>query len=309
MRSLALVLVVFPLSVLAAAPVDLPPASAEEARSMFPLPSGLPLDVKELGRERRDRAEVLDVTFAGADAKDTVRAYVVRPVGPGPFAGVVWMHWLGEPATTNRTQFLDEAVRLATQGVVSVLPDAMWSAPQWYKNRVHAEDVRHNTREVVRVRRALEVLRAQQGVDAARIAYVGHDFGAMFGMLAGAADGGPKAYVFMAPTPKWTDWYLYGPKKPKDLEAYARGLAPQDPVRFVGALAPARVFFQFADRDKYVPADKAAAFVAAAAEPKLSRTYVADHQLDVRTGARDRFEFLVRHLGLQAAARARPSGR
>src|ERR1700690_3573490 len=48
-----------------------------------------------------------DVTFSGSDGQP-IQAYVVTPQGAGPCAGILFVHWLGDPKTTNRTQFLPE---------------------------------------------------------------------------------------------------------------------------------------------------------------------------------------------------------
>ena len=44
------------------------------------------------------------------------------------------------------------------------------------------------------------------------MAYVGHDFGAMYGTLAAAVDPRVTHFVFMAGTASFSDWFLYGPK-------------------------------------------------------------------------------------------------
>ena len=49
--------------------------------------------------------------------------------------GQTWSYnWIQKSgaATTNRSEFLQEATSLAPKGVVSLLVDAMWSAPEWY---------------------------------------------------------------------------------------------------------------------------------------------------------------------------------
>ena len=45
-----------------------------------------------------------------------------------------------------------------------------------------------------------------------RFALVGHDFGGMYGALAGNLDRRPTQYVLMAATPRFPDWYLYWPQ-------------------------------------------------------------------------------------------------
>jgi dienelactone hydrolase len=277
-------------------------ASAAEPTSapvsdLFAYDRAAPLNVLETGREVRDVALVRDITFVPIDKP--VKAYLVTPTSAtGQQAAVLYVHWLGEPKSTNRTQFLDEAVALAGRGVASLLVDTMWAEPKWYANRVPEEDFVRAVRQVVELCRAMDLLLAQPGIDPGRVAFVGHDFGAMYGMIASAQDHRAKTYVFMAPTPHFIDWFLFR-QQPKDLEAYKKQLATIDPVLFVPKLAPASVFFQFANKDHYVTAEEAAEFYAAALPRKQQATYEATHDLHPPEVAADRLAWLARELGLK----------
>lgn len=273
-------------------------AAAESPDALFEYDRTAPLNVQEVGRETRGAALVRDITFTPADKP--VKGYLVSPsAGSGPHAGILYVHWLGEPATTNRTEFLDEAVTLAGRGVVSLLVDAMWADYRWYnKDRIPEEDFDHSVRQVIEIRRALDLLLAQPNVDAARVAFVGHDFGAMFGTLALAGDQRLKTAVLLAGVPHLIDWMLYQ-QQPKDLAAYRVQLAPLDPVKFVGRFAPTPVFFQFASKDQYVSPTQAAEFYAAAGVRKQMATYEAGHDLHTPEVAADRVVWLERELALK----------
>jgi dienelactone hydrolase len=271
------------------------PAFAAET-DLFAYDHSSPLAVQETGVEQRGAAAVHDITFVGV--KDPIKAYLVTPASPGPHAAILYVHWLGEPESTNRTEFLDEAVMLANRGVVSLLVDTMWAKPKWYGQRVPEEDYAHSVNQVIELRRAMDLLLAQPGVDPQRVAYVGHDFGAMYGMLAGGMDRRAKTYVFMAGVPHFIDWALFA-RKPKDLEAYKAQIAPLDPVNFVPRLAPASVFFQFANKDEYVNAAQATEAYAAASVRKQMTTYAAGHDLHTQEVAADRVAWLERELGLK----------
>lgn len=256
-----------------------------------------PFNLHEAGRETHGVALVRDVSFTPAG--QPVKAFLVSPAtGSGPHAAILYVHWLGEPATTNRTQFLAEAIAMAERGVVSLLVEGMWAAPDWYKNRVPEEDYAHAVRQVIELRRAMDLLLAQPDIDPRRVALVGHDFGAMYGMMAEALDRRASTCVFMAPTPHFADWFLFR-QQPKDLAAYKAQLATIDPVLFVPMLAPASVFFQFASKDFYVTAEEAAEFFAAAGPRKQTATYEAEHDLDKPEVAADRVAWLERELGLK----------
>lgn len=279
------------LSAFAAAAVPAPSADPK----LFEYNRDTPFDLQEIGTETRGEAVVRDVTFTGIDAP--IKGYIVSPPAgrAGPFAAILYVHWLGRPATTNRTEFLNEAIALADRGVVSLLIDAMWAQPKWYQDRVPEEDYEHAIRQVIELRRALDLLLLQPDVDAQRVAFVGHDFGAMYGIVMGAVDRRPSTYVLMAGTPHFADWFFFA-RQPKHPEIYRAQLAPLDPVNFVAQLAPAPVFFQFAANDEYVSAAAAAEFYAAARPRKQSATYDAGHELHDPDAAADRITWLMRAL-------------
>ena len=268
---------------------------AAAAPGLFDYDASAPLNQREAGVEHRGEVTVRDITFVGVN--DPIKAYLVIPAKPGPHAAILYVHWFGDPATTNRTQFLNEAVALADRGVVSLLVDTMWAQPGWWKGRQPETDFAGGVRQVVELRRALDLLLAQPGVDPARLAMVAHDFGAMFGAVAGAADHRPKAYVLLAPTPRLSDWYLFN-VRPANLDDYKKQLAPLDPIGAVGALAPAPVFYQFAAKDKYVSAERVLEFMAATSHD-VSTTYDCEHDLTLPGVGADRVAWLARKLGLK----------
>lgn len=267
--------------------------------TLFDYDRHAPFDVKEIGTETRDGAVVRDLTFVGTKAP--IKAYLVTPAsGAGPHAAVLWVHWLGEPETTNRTQFLPEAVALASRGVVSLLVEGMWANPQWWDGRKLETDLADGINQVVELRRAMDFLLSQPNVDAARFAVVGHDFGAMYASIASALDGRAKTFVFAAPTPRMSNWYLLGRKlEPAALAAYKAELRPIDPVEWIAKLAPKPVFFQFASNDRYVPARHAAEYYAAALPRKVMATYDTNHDMHLPSVIEDRAAWLVRELGLK----------
>lgn len=293
-RSLILLLAMITAAVMRA-------AESSPALTVLPAPASLfdydraaPLDVKDLGKEVRDGAVIRDITFDVAGK--TITAFLVAPEAKHEsVAGILYVHWLGEPATTNRTEFLNEAVALSGQGIVSVLVDTMWAKSKWYQDRVPEEDYDRAIRQVIELRRALDLLLSQPGIDPKRIAYVGHDFGAMYGTVMGAVDKRPTTYVLMAGVPHFIDWFLFA-RKPKSLDDYRRQLAPLDPVNFVSQLAPAPVFFQFAAHDEYVSAAAAAEFYGAAVPRKQTATYDTHHHMRGTDVSSDRVTWLIRNL-------------
>jgi len=257
-----------------------------------------PLAVETIATHRADGIETRDVRFRSGDR--FVTASIVRPVGGiGKRAGILFVHWLGEPKTTNRTEFMPDATALAKRGATSLLVDAMWSKDWFTSGRSTDTDYAESIAQVVALRHALDVLAAQPDVDASRLAYVGHDFGAMYGALLAGVDTRPKYYVFMTPTIDFWDWYLLG-KAPADPSAYLDQMSSFDLPRWLPHATMAATLLQFAKRDEYVAASTAASFRNIV--PNRDRTlksYDADHSLVDSAASADRLAWLAAHLGLQ----------
>ena len=262
----------------------------EERAQLLAYDESAPLRLVEKKAKSQGGAEVVDVVYTAGERK--VSAYLVRPKGK-PRAAVLWAHWYGEEANTNRTEFLPDAVALAQDGVVSLLPQGYfpWEADV-------SEDAGENRQfaveQIVQLRRGLDLL--QHEAAGVPIGFVGHDYGAMYG-AALVADKRPQAYVLMAPDATFSNWFLKyfvrGASKPELDQAFA----PIDPVNNVGDAAPASVLFQFAKSDRYVPyyvADKLTEAAGAAAEAK---DYASGHELNDEA-RKDRLAWLRDQFGL-----------
>ena len=278
------------------------PAGAEALPSLLAHDSRTPPNVKVTGAEARDGVTVEDITFEGVGGAP-VAAYVVRPSeGRGTFAGVLFVHWFSPPhRNSNRTQFLEEARALARRGVVSLLVSAFWSDPARYRARRWQDDHRNTINQARELRLALDVLLSRPGVDASRVAYVGHDYGAMFGALLSGADARPKAYALIAGAARFPDWYLFGSASGvpagAELEGFRKQFVPLDPVNAVRR-SKAAFFFQYGEDDRYTPRENFVELYLAAPAPKRLATYASDHALDAEAVRRDRAEWLAARLGL-----------
>lgn len=225
---------------------------------------------------------VRQLTYAELDGSRNAATLVMPASGRGPRPAILFLHWYGPPSpSSNRTQFLPEAVDLAGSGVVSLLVDTPWSQERWFGTRDSAKDFEFTQQMVANVRRALDVLLAQPGVDTTRVAVVGHDFGAMWGALAVAADPRVTHFVYAAGTSSFTDWYLYTPKREGAArEAFVARLAPFDPIAHLPKIAPRPVLLQFGTKDPHVKNEAATAQANATKEPKTVKTYDgAEHEL------------------------------
>ncbi len=235
-------------------------------------------------------------------------ATIVAGTGPGKRAGIVWLHWLGDAATSNHTEFAADAQALAARGATSVLPDLPWSAPDWFERgrrpETDAGDVR---RAVTQVRATLDLLTARHDVDPRRIALVGHDFGAMIGALVLAVDPRPRWAVYLTPALSFWEWYLLG-RRPADVNAYLRAMSVYDLPPHLARSHAAGTLLQFARRDAYVSAATAAAFRNALPDrDRTMHTYDVDHRMDDPAATADRRAWLVQRLALAAEAPPAPN--
>jgi dienelactone hydrolase len=277
-------------------PARSPASAAYDAR--FPDPGGS-LGIKAGATSERGAATLTELTYLGAPGTELVQATLVRPShAEGRSAGILFVHWLGEPVTTNRTEFLEEAVQLAQEGAVSLLVDALWSQADWYKRRTMDEDPAAFTAQVVSLRRGLDLLSQDTGVDSERLAVVGHDFGGMTGLLAVAADGRPRSAVLLALTPRFENWMFYLPDKhPSEESSYRARMRLLDPIDALPALR-GELLMQLADEDFYVPAEQIEAWKKAIAGRGKLRTYPTGHSMDAPAVKQDRLEWLRRRLSL-----------
>lgn len=223
-----------------------------------------------------------------------------RPEGQGSYAAILYVHWYEpESISSHRSQFEEEAKEMAGSGAICISIETLWSDRDFFLKRTQEEDMQNSVEEVVNIRRAMDLLLSQPNVDVKRFAFVGHDFGGMYGILAGSLDQRPTHYVVMAATPRFPDWYLYLPKLEGEArEAFIRQMSEIDPIVHVPNLSPAEVFFQFATDDFHVPRERAEEFFSAAKFPKEMKWYEAGHGLN-EEATLDRKAWLKRKLGLE----------
>lgn len=258
-----------------------------------------PSDVRLLAQKKEDGYEKQLLVFQTPFGYRRT-AELFLPEGKGPFPAILYVHWYEpESRNSNRSQFVDEAVEMAKSGVVCLTVETMWSDPDFFMKRTQADDMQNSTEEVVNIRRFMDFVLSQPHVDTKRFAYVGHDFGGMYGVLAGSLDKRPTHYVIMAVTPRFSEWYLYAPKLEGEVrEKFIREMAEIDPITHISNLAPAPLFFQFGNDDFHVPLERADGFFAAAKVPKEKKLYEAGHGLN-EDATQDRKVWLKKQLVLK----------
>src|SRR3954463_10118483 len=114
-------------------------------------------------------ATVTQISYAQLDGTRNAATLVTPAAGRGPRPAILFLHWYEPPRpTSNRTEFLAEAVELAGSGVVSLLVDTPWTAESWFPQRDAARDYEFTVQMTRDARRALDALLAQPGIDATR---------------------------------------------------------------------------------------------------------------------------------------------
>ncbi len=237
------------------------------------------------------------VVIGGGPGTAPTNALVIAPAGALKRApAVLWVHWLGKAATTNHTEFESDALALVKSGVVSMLVDMPWSQPKWFEIRTTEGDYAATIAQVVALRRALDCLTAMPGVDKTRIAYVGHDFGAMDGVLLIAVDDRPKYAVLMAPALSFWEWYLLG-KQPADPAAYVARMSVFDLPGWLARGKQQATLLQVGQDDEYVAQSTGIAIRNAIPDRNRTlRAYRLDHALDDETAHNDRIAWLEAQL-------------
>ena len=184
---------------------------------------------------------------------------------------------------------MDDALALARAGSASLLVDALWSTNAPGKP---SYDTAMTIEQVIDLRRDLDALLAQPGVDSTRIAYVGHEFRRMYGCILLAVD-------------HRRLWRPHDSDQP--LERLGSAHQPAERRR-TGRLHPAHghlrpsmnlphtqlrgLYLQFAQQDIYVSQADAQYVSAAAPAPKETLVYPTDHALAVPQATQDRLKWL-----------------
>ena len=236
-----------------------------------PTPPPVPLDydrsrpiaLQPLSPADRQGVTVKQIAYERLDGTRNAATLVLPPASAtGSHAAILYLHWYEPPKpSSNRTEFLAEAIELASLGTTSLLIDTPWRVEGWFASRDGNKDYDFSVHEAKEVRRALDVLLAQPSIDPRRVAIVGHDFGAMYGALAAAADRRVTHLVYMAGNGSMGEWFLF-PRTDVHGRARPRGL-DQGAVRAEVAL---RRGLRHA---VYLPDDFVSTFAQAPQRPRL----------------------------------------
>jgi cephalosporin-C deacetylase-like acetyl esterase len=249
-----------------------------------------------------DKVLTEDLTFKGCQG-NLINAYLVSPITTKPekHPAILYVHWYDpRVANSNRDEFLNEAKRMAQQGVVSLLVSTFWSVPGGnYHERRWQNDYQNTLNQTQDLLHAVNLLRSfKNDVDETRIAYVGHDYGATFGAIVAGIDAKIKGFALEAGTPRITEWYMYGSAsgRPEGQEATAfiDSFKLIEPTAMI-AKTKQPLLLQYALNDEFISSERAQEMKNAAPKDTVFKTYNTTHAMDLPQVETDRVEWL-KHL-------------
>jgi dienelactone hydrolase len=264
-----------------------------------------PLGIQTVATYDRPTCTVTDLSYASPRG-GRVGTYLVVPKAQGTFAAILFGHW----GNGTRAEFLPEAELYAQVCAVSLLPNYPWDRPEpsyrGVNNLQHPEqDLQIYAQAVVDLRRGLDLLVARPDVDATRIAYVGHSYGAQWGAILTALDHRVQTAVLMGGTPSGAD--LLNGDSPEIAEyrktvppavwnKYIEVNSPLDAINFIGRVPPTSVFFQFATFEQYFSRSAMERYARAAGQPTTVRWYDTAHDLNDVQALLDRADWLQQRI-------------
>ncbi|MBT2699660.1 dienelactone hydrolase family protein [Bacillus sp. ISL-40] len=245
-----------------------------------------------------------------------IPAFLFIPNKGGPFPAVIFMH----PSQGNRKTFFHEAKLLATKGYISLLIEAPLfgrnSQPddldrKKFTKKIEAlADIQEYIHTIMDIRMGVTLLSKLTIVDEARIAFVGHGFGAACGGVISGIDSLIKTFVLISGYGEASEWQLTSEHPiaaiirsflpPERFEYFISSLRKLDAIHYVKNAAPASLLFQFAKNDEFIEHGHAATFYSAASSPKKIIWYDTDHLFtNCKAALLDRQEWLSAHFCTQ----------
>lgn len=237
---------------------------------------------------------VHDVSFASQGIR--VDGYLVAPSSTARRRpAVVVVHGSGG----DRSELLSQAEHLAvTRRIVALtITEPSTSHPPGRAATIGAflrQTRATQVRDVVAVRRAVDVLRSLPQVDAGRIGYLGWSAGAKTGALVAARDARFKALALLSGGAQPVASFVAAAPPPYRA-AVRKTLTEVDPLTALSHARAGTILLEDGRRDAIVPRAALENFIHAAPPSTVVRWYPAGHPLD-RTAFRDAEQWLRQQL-------------
>lgn len=254
-------------------------AHAQAAADPFPYDAAQPLRFVDRGRVNGSYpVAVDDVSYTSG--RDRVQAYLVRPPKTrGRLPAVVYLHGAGG----DRTELVVPSAWLAARGAIALVltaPSTASPEPAGLKGVPFLRwQAQIQARDVVAVRRAVDLLAARKDVDPARIGFVGWSSGAHTGGILAGVEPRLRSLVLMsggvAPVSAYTAL-----ARPDQRAAIRHYLGRIDPLRYLHRARSGSLFLEDGRRDEIVPRTALLTFAHATPAGTKIRWYVAGHALN-----------------------------
>jgi len=286
----------------AAAPANAPAGqSFEKLAAMFSYDPAAPLDPHSDEPVPADGASVTAVSYSGA--RGPVSATLVTPARKSRYPAVVFVHDYGK-----RDEFLPETLSLAraARPFVSLLIDGPQERPVGWRRSFNSladnNDQEIHIQAVIDIRRGIDLLAARSDVDAGRIAYVGHGYGANWGAILSSIERRLRGFVLVAAypslaelvesdDPEWAN-LRYGLGSERTAR-YRESISAVDPIRFTRFWAGAPILFQFGRFDSFASRAMADRLVQSIPSAQKALFYDAGHSVNDPRALTDRADFLT----------------
>jgi dienelactone hydrolase len=267
-----------------------PPA----AKAPFDYDATKPLGFVDRGRVNHGYPIAVDDVSYNA-GRDRIAAYLVHPLRThGRLPAVVYMHGAGG----DRTELVVPSAWLAARGAIALVITAPSTAAPEQSGLKGVPFLRWQAqieaRDVVAVRRGIDLLSARKDVDPARIGFVGWSSGAHTGGILAGVEPRLRAIVLMsggvAPVSAYTAL-----ARPSQRAAIRHYLGSIDPLRYLRHARRGTLFLQDGRKDSIVPRKALLTFSHAAPSGTRLRWYDAGHALNDRAN-RDQLDWLAARL-------------
>jgi dienelactone hydrolase len=209
---------------------------------------------------------------------DTVEAFLAVPPGGGAWPAVVYVHGAG----STRDSMIGPALWLAGRGAVTLAITAPSSAAEPPAGLTALDRLEWERsleiRDVVAVRRAVDLLRERADVDPDRLGYVGWSAGARAGAILSGVEQRLKAFVLISGGSAPVSDFVKA--APPELKAgVEQTMSSIDPLRYIARARPGSILLQDGRRDRVIPRKALEALIAAAPDGSEVHWYDADHAL------------------------------
>jgi poly(3-hydroxybutyrate) depolymerase len=289
-------------------PETLPPQVTqnvyEDNLHLFDYDMDQPVSITDNFIEQEAGYSLHDIAYPSPKGGD-VTAYLLVPEGSGPFAAILLMHG----SSGSRESLLPFAKDLVITGAVVMTidgPAARVKARNWLT--FTPQDREEQIQLIVDLRRGVEILTQQKGVDSSRIGFIGYSYGAAMGGLLAGVEHRIQAYGLMVGDGGLVTHFMEDGKPVGGFETLPAGMRetwlqamePIDSIHYVGHASPSALFFQNARYDSLVTEADALAYQASGSEPKRIEWYDSGHGLPAEAYI-DTVNWLAEQIGIDAS--------